>query len=239
MLHALLPLKDLVSAKTRLAGVLAPSERRALMQAMAEDVLAVLAGHPAVDAITLLSDDPGAALLAGNYGARHCPEQSLACSGLNAVLAAACGRLPAKPGDSVLVLHADLPSLGAADIEATLGVKAEMASGAVVIGTDRRGEGTNLLLFDADRLPDFRFGPDSCARHLAWARRSGVKARVLRRPGIAGDVDQPEDLSALVSGGATQAMGPATRTWLDSPGLAARLRLALESLDRSGLEKHG
>ncbi len=39
---ALLPLKDLVQAKTRLGGVLASHERRALAQAMAEDVLAAL-----------------------------------------------------------------------------------------------------------------------------------------------------------------------------------------------------
>ena len=40
MAQALLPLKDLVQAKTRLGGLLRPSERRALAQAMAEDVLA-------------------------------------------------------------------------------------------------------------------------------------------------------------------------------------------------------
>ena len=42
MAQALVPLKDLVQAKSRLSGLLRPSERRALAQAMAEDVLAVL-----------------------------------------------------------------------------------------------------------------------------------------------------------------------------------------------------
>ena len=62
MAQALVPLKDLVQAKSRLAGLLRPSERRALAQAMAEDVLNVLANHVNVAGITLVSDDPGAGL---------------------------------------------------------------------------------------------------------------------------------------------------------------------------------
>ena len=42
MAQALVPLKDLVLAKTRLSGVLTSVERRALAQAMVEDVLDVL-----------------------------------------------------------------------------------------------------------------------------------------------------------------------------------------------------
>ena len=72
--QVLIPLKDLVRAKTRLAGLLAPSERRALAQAMVEDVLALLAAHPDIESINLLSDDPSAHLLVAQYGARHLPE---------------------------------------------------------------------------------------------------------------------------------------------------------------------
>ena len=43
--QALVPLKDLVEAKSRLSGLLRPTERRSLAQAMVEDVLSV----PAVD----------------------------------------------------------------------------------------------------------------------------------------------------------------------------------------------
>ena len=41
MAQALVPLKDLVAAKSRLSGVLSPAERRSLAQAMVEDVLAL------------------------------------------------------------------------------------------------------------------------------------------------------------------------------------------------------
>ena len=44
-----------------------------------------------------------------------------------------------------------------------------------------------------------RTGPDSCSRHLAWARGAGVAARVLRREGIGLDVDAAEDLAELMA----------------------------------------
>ena len=67
MAHALVPLKDLVTAKTRLSGLLRPAERRALAQAMVEDVLTTLVEHRQIERVTLVSDDPGAGLLACKY----------------------------------------------------------------------------------------------------------------------------------------------------------------------------
>ena len=120
MAQALVPLKDLVQAKSRLAGLLRPSERRALAQAMVEDVLAVLSRHQDIERITLVSDDPGAGLLAGKYGIDCWQESSLGCSGLNAVVDQASERLLASADGILLVLHGDLPRLTAADISAVL-----------------------------------------------------------------------------------------------------------------------
>jgi 2-phospho-L-lactate/phosphoenolpyruvate guanylyltransferase len=230
MVHALLPLKDLVAAKSRLAGVLAPSERRALMQAMAEDVLAVLAAHPGVEGITLLSDDPGASLLAARYGATHWPEQALGASGLNAALGVASRQLAGQGARRILVLHADLPGLAVADIDAVLASQA--GQGGLLVGADRHREGTNLLLFPGDRPPAFAFGVGSCARHVDWARRAGIPVRVLQRSGIARDVDVPADLQELVRGGVSPPpIGPATSRMPGAPRLAARLRLALAGIE--------
>ena len=93
MTHALIPLKRLTEAKTRLAGLLQSSDRQALALAMVEDVLAVLSAHNDIDSITVVSDDPVAPLLANRYGARCWQERDLGCTGLNAVIAAASQRL--------------------------------------------------------------------------------------------------------------------------------------------------
>ncbi len=227
MVQALVPLKDLVQAKTRLAGLLSPSERRALAQAMLEDVLAVLAAHPQVEGITLVSDDPAAHLLAARFGAVHWPESELDCRGLNAVVEKASARLLAGGGGDILLVHGDLPLLTATDVSAVLDARRELSG--LVIGCDRHGAGTNLLCFNAASAPAFAFGAGSCAAHLAAARGRGIAVCVLNREGTGLDVDEPEDLAVLlrqldrVSSGRTAA-------YIRRAGLDARIGLALSSL---------
>lgn len=227
MAQALLPLKDLVKAKTRLAGLLHPAERRALAQAMAEDVLAVLAGHPDIGRITLVSDDPGADLLARKYGADCWPEHALGTQGLNALIQCASARLLAGGDAPLLVLHADLPLLAPEDISAVL---AEFrASHQLVIGPDRLGSGTNLLAFDAESMPRFCFGAHSCAGHAAWAQEAGLPVAYLHRPGIGADVDVPADLKWVRPRLVCTPYGNTAALLHDTP-LGTRVALALATL---------
>lgn len=196
MTQALVPLKDLVEAKSRLSGLLRPSERRALAQGMAEDVLSVLREHAQVTRVTLLSDDPCAAMLAEKYAADCWPEAKLGCRGLNPLVASAVAELLRVSDEPVLVLHADLPMLAATDIDAALTARREC--GGLVVGCDRASTGTNLLAFDARSVPVFAFGHYSCSRHLASARDAGVRGRLLRSRGIELDVDEVADLKQLL-----------------------------------------
>jgi FO synthase len=196
MAHALIPLKDLELAKTRLAGVLTPAERRDLARAMLEDVLDVLEAHPGIDRVTVLSGDAGAADLCDAGGVDFLPESTLGCSGLNAVLQAATAGLDHGPDDTLLVLHGDLPLLTGRDISAALAARER--SGGLVIGCDRHGLGTNLLLFSGAATPVFSFGEGSCDAHRAWAMGAHVPVTVLERPGIGLDVDEPADLELLL-----------------------------------------
>jgi len=230
MAQALLPLKDLVQAKTRLAGLLAPSERRALAQAMAEDVLTVLANHADVMQITLVSDDPGAMMLARHYGAQCWSESALACRGLNPLMQCASERLLAGEHDGLLVLHCDLPLLTVADITAALAQ--QRASGGLVVGCDQQGSGTNLLAFDRASLPQFCFGTDSCAGHIESARSAGVPAQLLQRLGIGVDVDEPADLQYVMAQLHRHQQGK-TAALLHNTELGARLSLAFSAMSVS------
>ena len=229
MAQALVPLKDLVQAKSRLAGLLRPSERRALAQAMVEDVLAVLSRHKELSRVTLVSDDPGAGLLAARYDIDYWDERSLGCSsGLNPVVGAASARLLGDDDEPLLVLHGDLPLLTAADISAVLRCQRQLAG--LVIACDLAGTGTNLLAFTPGCVPQFCFGVNSCARHLASARNTGVPAQVLQRSGIALDVDEPRDMKLLMAALEGETSGE-TFDLLHGSGLGARLELALATLD--------
>jgi 2-phospho-L-lactate guanylyltransferase len=202
--QALLPLKDLVDAKSRLSGFLRPAERRALAQAMVEDVLAVLAEHPLISNVTLLSDDPSANMLAVKYGIAHRLESSLDCVGLNPIIERCCDLLSAQSVEPIVVLHGDLPTLTAGDISAV--VEALHNERALIVGCDRHKTGTNLLAFEPASRPEFSFGADSCARHCAWAAKLGVPVKVLQRSGIALDIDEPKDLGLLIK--ALRTRGP-------------------------------
>jgi 2-phospho-L-lactate guanylyltransferase len=196
VVQALVPLKDLVEAKSRLAGLLRPSERRALAQAMAEDVLGVLQASAEVSQVTLVSDDPGAGLLAQKYGANYWSESSLGCRGLNVLIECAAKRLLAGDDGPLLVLHADLPLLKTSDIREA--VMAQRKNEGLVIGCDSRGRGTNLLAFDSASIPEFCFGADSCAAHFASASDAGIPVQVLRSAGIEWDLDEAQDLKYIM-----------------------------------------
>ena len=196
MAQALVPLKDLVLAKSRLAGVLASVERHALAQAMVEDVLTVLSRHRHIARITLVSDDPGASMLAQKYGADCWTEGSLGCRGLNPLIQCASERLLNAGGEPLVVLHGDLPLLTGEDISHV--VESQQALGGLIVGCDSKGVGTNLLAFNAASTPRFCFGADSCAAHIASAKNAGVAVQVLQRSGIGLDVDEAPDLQCIM-----------------------------------------
>ena len=94
---------------------------------------------------------------------------------------------------AVISLFADLPLIVPDDIR---GLVARTEP--VVVGADRRGEGTNALLLRlAGRGSEFTFafGDGSLAKHLEEARRLGLEAAVHHSPGIAFDLDTPDDWS--------------------------------------------
>lgn len=224
---ALLPLKDLVQAKSRLAGVLTPAERRALAQAMAEDVLRVLAGHAGIERTVLISDDPSAAMLAQAYGAQCWSERALGVQGLNAVLDSATTKLGEAGQADLLVLHADLPLLSAADLDAAL--TGQALADAVAIGPDRHGQGTNLLAFCSTRAPGFYFGRDSLRRHTWAVQEAGLKVALIERLGVGLDIDEPADLALLLQQDEC-ALGDSVCGLLYESGLEQRLQASLASL---------
>ncbi len=229
MTWALLPLKDLVQAKSRLSGLLAPFERRALAQAMAEDVLAALAACPRLEGILLISDDPGADLLARKYAVELLPESTLAVTGLNPVVRAGCEHLRKRGAGSVMVVHSDLPLLTAAELGQLLDAW-RAADVDLLISPDRHRDGTNILLLSSRCALEFHYGVGSCQAHLDAAAEAGLRAELQPLAGAGLDVDQPSDLIDLwqlaQSGGP---LGEHTRRFLAGNDVHRRLSVLAES----------
>jgi 2-phospho-L-lactate guanylyltransferase len=224
MIAALIPLKQPGAAKTRLAGVLSPAERRALARAMIEDVLSTVSSQSSLGRVSLVSDDPQAITLARDFGVDSIEEAALGASGLNAVLRAAADRLVQAGAASIMVVHGDLPLLQGTDLDAV--VAAHRGGEVAVVGTDRAGRGTNLLLFNARYKGIFAFGDDSCARHQQLLRDSHRRVEVVRREGIALDVDAPDDLLYLQRACDSTAARGRTRScaYLAESGLGLRMQ---------------
>jgi 2-phospho-L-lactate guanylyltransferase len=113
---------------------------------------------------------------------------------MNASLAAALGPLAARGATRVAVISADLPQLTGADVEALVAAGARHA---VALAPDHAGIGTNAACVATAAGFCFRFGPGSLARHIAEARRLGLEAALVGRPGLAFDVDEPADVDRL------------------------------------------
>ena len=169
---AIVPVKLGRSSKSRLASLLNSAQRNRLMSAMARHVLACLADAPEIATVVLLSTERG----------------DFACDvwvddkgrGLNVELEAARLQFGERP---VLFIHGDLPGLCPADVKA-------MLSKPATIAPDDRGTGTNALALADGRSLSLAFGPDSFARHRALL----PDAAIVRRPGLANDID---DMTAL------------------------------------------
>ena len=175
----LVPVKAFGQAKRRLDPAMSGPARAMLAQAMADQVLAAASPLP----VAVVCDDNEVAAWARAHGALVVWEPG---RGLNGAVEAGIDRLRSNGVEQVTVAHADLPRAAAL---ASVG-----DAPGITLVPDRFGNGTNVIVVPADAGFRFSYGPGSFARHLSEGERSGLPVRVLDRPDLAWDVDEPADL---------------------------------------------
>lgn len=190
----LIPVKNLSSAKQRLAAVLDQSARTKLAQTMLHDVVAVLASRTRGLACALVTSDPFAAELARRYDLEVIPDP--ANPGETGAIEMATNICVARGIESTLVIPADIPLIEASEIDQILD-QAPAEGSLLVPAAD--GRGTNAAFRRPANLFPLRFGNDSFRPHLAAGQATGKTCRVLQLPGIALDVDNPSDLEQLLA----------------------------------------
>jgi 2-phospho-L-lactate guanylyltransferase len=202
-LIAVVPVRGLEAAKSRLGEALDAEERRALVERLLARTVAAAADVPGAVAVAVVSPDPAALALAARLGAVPVAQ---AGGGLNEGLAAGRERALADGADALLVVPADLPGVSAAGLAPVVeAAGAAVAAGppgrpVVALVSDRAGDGTNaLLLAPPDAIP-FRFGPGSRAAHAAAARAAGAAYVEVAGP-LDLDLDTPDDLLAAEARG--------------------------------------
>lgn len=188
---AIIPVKRLNESKRRLAHVLSPQERAALIFRFLDDMLAVIETAPGIDHTLLVTGDPTVAELAESRGAAVLLERDPA--GLNSAVAEGVSRAIEERATAVLILPADLPFARAEDIEVMLRPLDSRDSPLLAICADETEDGTNALLLAPPDDFAFHYGPGSYRAHLIEAASRGRAIHVVDAPGLHFDLDTESD----------------------------------------------
>lgn len=207
---AVVPFKGTVGAKGRLAAHLDQAERAALVLAMARDVLRALKAAP-LAGIAIVSRSRPARDLAAAFGATFVAETA---RGLSGAVTEASAFVAARGAAGTLIIHADLPAVTSADIEALL-----RGHAGVTLAPDRHDIGTNCIVATPPNAMRYQFDGRSFAPHQALARAAGLEPRIVRRPGLGLDIDTLDALKDFAR------RPSATEAWrhLEAHGVVSRL----------------
>jgi 2-phospho-L-lactate guanylyltransferase len=193
---AIVPVKDLEEAKSRLSPFLSPKDREVLTLAMLDHVLATLRQVDAVEQIGVVSPSQRALFVAEDEKSTALLQES---RGLNSALEEGRSWAISEGASSLLVLPADLPYLSTSDVRMLTMIPRDER--AAVISPDEADEGTNALLMrPADAMP-FAFGPGSYETHQRTAKERGLEVGIYKHASVSQDVDTLEDLQALIDSG--------------------------------------
>ena len=189
---AIIPVKQLDKAKTRLSSLLSNNERREFCLEMLEDVLVAVTTSKCSRRIVVVSVDPTVLQVVKRFGIFSLIESRL---GLNQAVSEAIDWCVQNGAKSTLILPADIPSVRPRDLARIFSLGKEAA---MVISPSRSEDGTNaLLLTPPNILPTF-YGKHSFQRYIMEASKRAISFRTIKLPRIALDIDTVEDLAEFV-----------------------------------------
>lgn len=194
-LWAIVPVKPLLRAKSRLSSVLNKEDRAELSKKLMLHTLDVLDQVPEIEQTLVVSRDTRALALAREHNARTITEHGSPT--LNPALDRATVLAKSAGASAVLVLPADLPLVTPDDLQQMIEQSGEPPS--LVVAPDRHEQGTNALLVAPPGLIEYKFGPDSFAHHLKRGRSAGARVEVCQSPALGLDLDDPADLEIYLS----------------------------------------
>ena len=215
----LIPVKNLSSAKQRLASMFDQPARTELAQAMLHDVVAAVAAWQRRPPCALVTSDPFATDLAGKFTFEIIPDP--ANPGETGAIEMATRLCVERGTEYTLVIPADIPLIQASELDQIL-AHAPEAGSVLVPAAD--GRGTNAAFRRPADLFPLRFGNDSFKPHLAAAKATGKPCKVLQLPGIALDVDIPSDLQDLLAVTGETSAQSVVRRWSLGNGFLAATR---------------
>ena len=212
---AVVPVKDFKNAKSRLASVMDTGERQQLSRTMLQDVLNATTAVARLSGTVMVTHDPEAAEIAADYGVRVFFEEEN--RGPTEAVMLAVRLLAAEGQDGMISIPSDVPLVSPAEINQLL--QTHGTAPAVSITPAWDGGGSNAIVCTPPDAIPLSYGEGSFSAHLETAKRHGIDVNVIELPGLGLDLDQPDDLLALI-GKPSQTL---TARYLETSGISARM----------------
>ena len=191
MKTVLLPVKDFGNAKQRLAGALDGSTRAGLARAMCLDVFQALVRTRVPERVVVFTAADEVIQMARPFGFDVVFEKAV--DGHSAAVNHMVSDLMSSSA-RIVSIASDLPRLAPSEIDFAL----DAASDPVTLIPSRDWTGTNGVVFLTPARIEMEYGEGSFRRHLSKAAAAGHRADVMNLPGMAFDIDTPEDLALFM-----------------------------------------
>lgn len=221
---ALIPVKTLALAKSRLAPYLSQDQRERLVLDMLQHVILTLCDSELFEQIYVVSADPCVLAYVQYWGAEPLREArpghnpALQCAaqtivervawrqGVHSAARVASKEKTWEAGPAtknavavlndfgLLTISADLPLLSRTDVHAII---TQSEHYQVVLAGSSEGTGTNALLLRPPLLLPYLFGPTSLPAYIQAAHQQQVSYTLLSHNNVAFDIDTIDDLRRL------------------------------------------
>src|SRR5271166_6356930 len=204
----LIPVKNLATAKQRLAPALTQAQRSQLTEAMLRDVMTAAAGVQDHLDVALVTGDSRAQQLARDFG--FAVIEDTRGESETAAIEMATAWCEQRGYDTTVVIPGDIPLITSDELHRVLD-SAPVAGAVFVPAYDRRG--SNCILRRPASLIPLRFGNDSFLPHCEAMRKTGRELVILEMPGIGLDIDNPHELDLLLQRGGSTNAQRLLRSW--------------------------
>jgi 2-phospho-L-lactate guanylyltransferase len=188
----LLPVKDFKNSKQRLLPALDATTRAGLARAMLKDVLTAISASRAAGRVVVFTSGDEVIQMVRPFGFDVILEKSV--DGHSAAVNQMVQEL-SPMSSRIFSIAADLPRLLPSEIDFVL----HAVSDPITLIPSRDWTGTNGVVFIPPARIAMEYGQGSFRRHLSKAAAAGLRSDVMNLPGVAFDLDTPEDLKAFLN----------------------------------------
>jgi 2-phospho-L-lactate guanylyltransferase len=186
--NALIPVKSLLTAKSRLAPSFTQQQRERLVLDMLHHVLCILLDSELFEKVSVVSSDKQVLERAYLWGAQAVVEEY---HGHNQALYAAALREMSEGVRTLLTISADLPLLTTQEIRCFF---EQSLQHDVVLAPSRDGTGTNAIIVHPPLAVPYVFGQGSLQNYIEAAKQKHLSYSKFNSIGLALDIDTIDDL---------------------------------------------